>query len=52
MPSSDRPLTGQTQALLYPGASDAYVHTVQPKPCITILVHGVNDLAGVYADIE
>lgn len=38
--------------MLLPGGGNAYVYVVQPKPCITILVHGVNDLAGVYADIE
>ncbi|HTV87204.1 MAG TPA: DUF3274 domain-containing protein [Dyella sp.] len=52
MTYSIRPLAGQTRALLLPGAGPAYVQVVQPKPCITLLVHGVNDLAGVYAEIE
>jgi pimeloyl-ACP methyl ester carboxylesterase len=47
-----RPASGENKTLLYPGAQNAYVQVVQPKPCITILIHGVNDLAGVYADIE
>ncbi|WP_269508526.1 T6SS effector phospholipase Tle3 domain-containing protein [Burkholderia sp. IMCC1007] len=42
-------LTGQTKAVLAPGASDAYAQIQQPKPCIVILIHGVNDLAGSYA---
>ncbi|CAG9193594.1 conserved hypothetical protein [Paraburkholderia tropica] len=50
--TSNLPLMGQTEALFYPGASPAFVQVQQPKPCITILVHGVNDLAGIYADIE
>jgi len=45
-------LCGETQALVYPGGGAAYVFLQAPRPCITILVHGVNDLAGVYADIE
>lgn len=52
MPPSIRPIVGETKALLLPGGGTAYVYLVQPRPCITILVHGVNDLAGVYADIE
>jgi hypothetical protein len=52
MTSSFRPLAGQSQALLYPGAGLAYAHIAQPKPCITILVHGVNDEGGKYANIE
>lgn len=45
-------LTGQTSALVAPGAGPAYVQKQQPKPCIVILIHGVNDLAGSYADQE
>lgn len=46
------PVAGQTRALLLPKAGTADVQKQQPKPCVTILIHGVNDLAGVYADIE
>ncbi|MFD4841160.1 DUF3274 domain-containing protein [Achromobacter sp. NPDC058515] len=46
------PLTGRTQATLAPAAGPAYVQRQQAKPCIVILIHGVNDLAGVYADLE
>ncbi|MGO4502019.1 alpha/beta fold hydrolase [Dyella sp. 2YAF14] len=52
MPPSTRPVIGEAKALLLPGGGDVYIYVIQPKPCITILVHGVNDLAGVYADIE
>lgn len=45
-------LLGQTEAVLFPQASDARVYKQQAKPCIAILVHGVNDLGGVYDDIE
>lgn len=46
------PITGKTQAIVAPNATDAYVQKQQPKPCIVILIHGVNDLAGVYDDLE
>lgn len=46
------PVSGQNRALLYPKAGLACVYKQQPKPCITILIHGVNDLAGVYDDLE
>ncbi|HAP27505.1 MAG TPA: hypothetical protein DCR74_18170 [Achromobacter sp.] len=46
------PLTGQTKALVAPDAGPAYAQIQQPKPCIVILIHGVNDLAGSYADQE
>jgi pimeloyl-ACP methyl ester carboxylesterase len=52
MTAPPRTLAGQTWSVLYPGAGPAYVQINQPKPCITILVHGVNDMAAVYADIE
>jgi len=45
-------LTGQTKALVAPDAGPAYAQIQQPKPCIVILIHGVNDLAGSYADQE
>ena len=46
-------LFGEVNAMLLPGnPQPAYVFMQAPKPCITILVHGVNDLTGVYADIE
>ncbi|HAP26090.1 MAG TPA: hypothetical protein DCR74_10785 [Achromobacter sp.] len=46
------PITGKTRAIVAPDATDAYVQKQQPKPCIVILIHGVNDLAGVYDDLE
>lgn len=46
------PITGKTQAIVAPNATDACVQKQQPKPCIVILIHGVNDLAGVYDDLE
>lgn len=46
------PLTGQQEALLLPGARPAVVRVQQGKPCVVILIHGVNDLAGVYDDLE
>ncbi|KRA02717.1 MAG: effector protein Tle3 domain-containing protein [Achromobacter sp.] len=46
------PITGKTRAIVAPNASDAYAQKQQPKPCIVILIHGVNDLAGVYDDLE
>ena len=46
------PLTEQTKALVAPDAGPAYAQIQQPKPCIVILIHGVNDLAGSYADQE
>ncbi|MBG7458991.1 DUF3274 domain-containing protein [Pseudomonas aeruginosa] len=49
---SSAKVTGKTQAVLAPGAGDAFVQKQQPKPCIVILIHGVNDLAGVYDDLE
>ncbi|WP_321854616.1 T6SS effector phospholipase Tle3 domain-containing protein [Paraburkholderia tropica] len=38
--------------VLTPGGSVKTIDLPLPRPCITILIHGVNDLAGVYADIE
>lgn len=46
------PITGKTRAIVAPDAADAYVQKQQPKPCIVILIHGVNDLAGAYDDLE
>ncbi|WP_312428644.1 DUF3274 domain-containing protein [Achromobacter sp.] len=46
------PITGKTRALVAPNAPDAYVQKQQPKPCVVILIHGVNDLAGVYDALE
>ncbi|WP_313371493.1 DUF3274 domain-containing protein [Achromobacter animicus] len=46
------PITGKTRAIVAPNATDAYVQKQQPKPCIVILIHGVNDLAGAYDDLE
>ncbi|WP_236183643.1 T6SS effector phospholipase Tle3 domain-containing protein [Pseudomonas protegens] len=45
-------ITGKTRAIVAPNATDAYAQKQQPKPCIVILIHGVNDLAGVYDDLE
>lgn len=47
---SSTTLTGRTQAVLAPDATNAYAQKQQPKPCIVIVIHGVNDLAGVYSD--
>lgn len=52
MSTNNVPLTGKTQATLAPAAGPAYVQKQQAKPCIVILIHGVNDLAGSYADLE
>lgn len=50
--SAPTQLVGQTEVPMYPKAGAANAIMSQPKPCITILVHGVNDLGGVYAAIE
>ncbi|MBO3274705.1 T6SS effector phospholipase Tle3 domain-containing protein [Pseudomonas schmalbachii] len=49
----NRTVTGEHTAPLAPGQNNlSYVQKRQPKPCIVIVVHGVNDLAGVYDSIE
>ncbi|WP_426247963.1 T6SS effector phospholipase Tle3 domain-containing protein [Pseudomonas sp. TWR3-1-1] len=40
------------KAITLPGGGDVHLIAPPPKPCVTILVHGVNDLAGCYARIE
>ncbi|KAF1052894.1 MAG: hypothetical protein GAK43_01699 [Stenotrophomonas maltophilia] len=49
----NRHLTGEHTTFLAPGRNTpSHVQKRQPKPCIVIVVHGVNDLAGVYDPIE
>lgn len=43
---------GQASSVVMPSGGDTRVQPPPPKPCVTIVVHGVNDLAGVYASIE
>lgn len=43
---------GQASSVVMPSGGDARVQPPPPKPCVTIVVHGVNGLAGVYASIE
>lgn len=43
---------GRASSITVPKGNDVYVPIGPNRPCVTILVHGVNDLAGVYADIE
>ncbi|MFJ7141383.1 DUF3274 domain-containing protein [Pseudomonas protegens] len=40
------------QAITMPGGGDVHLIATPPKPCVTIVVHGVNDLAGCYERIE
>ena len=40
------------KAITLPGGGDVHLIAPPSKPCVTILVHGVNDLAGCYARIE
>ncbi|HHX1604478.1 TPA: T6SS effector phospholipase Tle3 domain-containing protein [Pseudomonas aeruginosa] len=49
----NRTVTGEHTAPLAPGKNNvSYVQIRQAKPCIVIVVHGVNDLAGIYESIE
>lgn len=41
-----------TQSITMPSGGDVHLIPPPPKPCVTILVHGVNDLAGCYERIE
>ncbi|MFJ2323583.1 DUF3274 domain-containing protein [Pseudomonas sp. NPDC087817] len=41
-----------SQSITMPSGGDIHLIPPPPKPCVTILVHGVNDLAGCYARIE
>lgn len=43
---------GKASSVVMPAGGDTRVQPPPPKPCVTIVVHGVNDLAGVYASIE
>lgn len=40
------------QSITLPKGGDVHLVPPPPKPCVTILVHGVNDLAGCYERIE
>ncbi|WP_148059798.1 hypothetical protein, partial [Pseudomonas protegens] len=40
------------EAITLPGGGDVHLIAPPPKPCVTIVVHGVNDLAGCYERIE
>ncbi|WP_350615356.1 DUF3274 domain-containing protein [Pseudomonas sp. HY7a-MNA-CIBAN-0227] len=40
------------QSITMPGGGDVHLIPPPPKPCVTIVVHGVNDLAGCYERIE
>ncbi len=40
------------KAITLPGGGDVHLIATPPKPCVTIVVHGVNDLAGCYERIE
>lgn len=42
----------RASSVMLPQGGDRIVMAPPPKPCVTILIHGVNDLAGVYASIE
>ncbi len=40
------------KSITMPGGGDVHLIAPPPKPCVTIVVHGVNDLAGCYSRIE
>lgn len=40
------------QSITLPKGGDVHLVPPPPKPCVTIVVHGVNDLAGCYERIE
>ncbi|MBB4866993.1 hypothetical protein HNP46_005901 [Pseudomonas nitritireducens] len=40
------------EAITLPKGGDVHLIPPPPKPCITIVVHGVNDLAGCYERLE
>ena len=40
------------KSITMPGGGDVHLIPPPPKPCVTIVVHGVNDLAGCYERIE
>lgn len=40
------------KSITMPGGGDVQLVPAPPKPCVTIVVHGVNDLAGCYERIE
>ena len=45
-------IIARASAVLQPKGGDHIVKVPPPKPCVVILVHGVNDLAGFYARVE
>ncbi|APC19549.1 hypothetical protein BLL42_27930 (plasmid) [Pseudomonas frederiksbergensis] len=49
--ASMRPLCS-ANSITMPGGGDVHLIAPPPKPCVTIVVHGVNDLAGCYERIE
>lgn len=40
------------ESITMPNGGDVHLVPPPPKPCVTIVVHGVNDLAGCYERIE
>ena len=50
--SAQARVIGQASSVVMPSGGDTRVQPLPPKPCVTIVVHGVNDLAAVYASIE
>ena len=40
------------ESITLPNGGDVHLVPPPPKPCVTIVVHGVNDLAGCYERIE
>ena len=51
VPKRPRTIASGT-AITMPGGGDVHLFATPPKPCVTIVVHGVNDLAGCYERIE
>ena len=51
VPKRPRTIASGT-AITMPGGGDVQLFATPPKPCVTIVVHGVNDLAGSYERIE
>lgn len=50
--SSTQRVICRASSVVMPKGGDRNLTPPPPKPCVTILIHGVNDLAGVYASIE
>ncbi|MEB0226576.1 effector protein Tle3 domain-containing protein [Pseudomonas sp. 10S4] len=40
------------QSITMPSGGDVHLIPPPPKPCVTIVVHGVNDMAGCYERVE